>query len=636
MTMKLYQSIIIGLAGMLTLNACDSYLDINDNPNTPTANTASYEYRLPWCLHYLQACYEIGASVDTYFTGLLTTPAAREGGAARWNLGASTRAANIQQWFLVPCASNLKDLYDKAMAAGAYHYAGCAKLMRAYGFMNEIDHFGECPYTEALGEATAPKYDTGKDVFLGCVSEIEEAIDLFSRTQEAGASPLSVGDNWNNGDVSKWLKFCYLLKARWLNHLTKKQPGSYKEGKYDADEILACLDKAQQSNADNTVIYHTDTNGSTHDVEGWDETVDFNEIFSCVGMNNNRYYVTKTFYDNLTNFDNKGIEDPRADKFIPWVRSHKSASTPAEIKWNANGTWRRSLGIDIIHNDIFINGGGPTPIAFTATGTTNNGVTYPANSWYCNTSNSERQGDTIYVHGKSSSKGYNSNKDLLFRVGEVDESAVSGVFSVRPDTPTFFGSYWEACFIRAEVLMRKGDKAGAFAAYKAAIEANIQAVEDKCKDWVKGDATLASCPSFAPAAAADIANFLDNAIGTASDISLSKIMTQKIMSMLWSTETWNDMRRFDYNPAIFMNYGKPHWYNVTGSAKTYCPDGKSPRRLPQASYETDYNSANLEAIGAQVPGALDLPLPTTANVKSVWYNSEQIRTLPIWWDSDQE
>lgn len=128
--MKRYKSIIMAVAGALALTSCNDYLDINTNPNTPSATSASYEYRLPWCLHYLEAGYEIGAGTDCYFSGLLTTTAAREGGASRWYLGASNRGANISQWFLVPCASNLPYLYESAMEAGAYHYAACARLIK--------------------------------------------------------------------------------------------------------------------------------------------------------------------------------------------------------------------------------------------------------------------------------------------------------------------------------------------------------------------------------------------------------------------------------------------------------------------------------------------------------------------------
>lgn len=38
---------------------------------------------------------------------------------------------------------------------------------------------------------------------------------------------------------------------------------------------------------------------------------------------------------------------------------------------------------------------------------------------------------------------------------------------------------------------------------------------------------------------------------------------------------------------------------MTGTVKTFCPEGQSPRRLPQAIYDINYNSANLKAMGAQ-------------------------------------
>lgn len=68
----------------------------------------------------------------------------------------------------------------------------------------------------------------------------------MQRTQEASLPTLAEGDFWNNGDVSKWLKLAYLLKARYCNKLSKKAPGSYLEGKYDVATILDCLAKAQQ------------------------------------------------------------------------------------------------------------------------------------------------------------------------------------------------------------------------------------------------------------------------------------------------------------------------------------------------------------------------------------------------------
>lgn len=621
--MKKLKSILIGGAIALSLTGCNDWLDINVDPNRPTAESVPYQMLLPWCQFYMGHDYLNTSSNAAMYTGhILRTSNAREKGAALWNLGAATRRANTYQWFYVGVGPNLDNLYEKAMADNAYHYAAASKLIRAYGFMLLTDVFGETPYTEAFGSAISPKFDTGKTIFIGCLNEIDEAIELFQKEQPATASPLAQGDSWNSGDKNKWLKFAYLLKARWINHLSKKEAGSYKEGKYDADEILRCLDLAMQSNDENTVIRHTDTNGNTHDVLGWNETVDYSTLFSCVGMNSN-FYVTKTYYDNLTNFMGLGVEDPRADRFIPWARSQKSANSPKEIKWTEDGKWRRSLPVDIINSNITANSG---PFAISWEPSTN--------SWYCKTDIKERQGDTIYVQARCSSKGYHSNIDLLWRAeAGNDASAMSGIFQVRPDSPTHLGSYWEACFIRAEVLARKGDAGGAKEALKKAVKAHMEGVNDQLNKWVSGDASLKNCPSFIPMNQADIDNYVNNVIAKAADQNLmGTIMTQKLISEEFMFETWNDFRRHDFDKNVFLEWDKSYEYRTNPNYQTYCPEGKGPRRWAPAGIEQNYNNINLEAIGAEVPGALELPHEKDAK----WYTSDQINTLNVWWDSTQQ
>lgn len=620
--MKFYKSLLIAGVAALSLTSCNDWLDVNNDPNTPTSADASLPARCVYMQHYSIAAYMIPSSNTAYYCGQLATyTGGQQTAAMNWNLGGSNRANNSQQWFLVPVGGNLPELYSQAMEQGAYHYAAMACYMKAFGFMNLADLFGECPFDEALGDAVAPKYNTGKEVFMGCIKLIDEAIELFQRPQEEGAPSLSAGDMWNGGDTGKWVKLCYLLKARWLNHLSKKQAGSYEDGKYDQQAILDCLSKAMQSNADNTVVYHEDNNSTTHDHEGWDEPVDYSTLYSCIGMNNNRMFVSKMFYDNLTNFDGKGIEDPRADKFIPWARSVKSENTPAEIKWSEDGKWRRSLGVDLSTN--IISNGGPYPSTYSTA----------SHGWVCSSNDENRKGDTIYVQGQSGSTGYGNGKDMLMRkTAGVDESALSGVFWTRPTSPTVVGGYAEACMIKAEVLFRQGKTAEAFQAYRAGIKANIDFVNDMCERWIQSDATLAECPSFTPMKQADIDNYLNNAIGTAGDLSLAKIMTQKQFVVFFTTEMWLDMRRLDYNPEYFMGWSKPFMYLNTASYWTYCPQDKTPRRWGQASYEKDYNSTNLTEIGERVPGAYDLP----TGKDGVWYLSDQICTLPVWWDSTQE
>ena len=414
-----------------------------------------------------------------------------------------------------------------------------------------------------------------------------------------------------------------MLKARWINKLNKKGAGSYKDGKYDADEILRCLDKAMQSNADNTIVNHTDDNGPTHDNLGWDEPVDYSPLFSVSGMNAG-YMATKMLYDNLTNFAGKGVEDPRADHILPWAYSPKRSENgidAAGVKWN--GHWRRTLGVDMA-SEIFSQGG-PLRAMFNTT----------SNSWYVSTDNEARLGDTVYIEGTSDCKGYFANPSILYcrAGGGKFESAESGTFYTRVSSPTYIGTYAECCFIKAETLFKKGDKAGAYDAYKKGVKASCELMNDKLKAWIAEDATLATCPSFTPMTEDAINNFVDNGIGTQAELSLGHILMQKRIALMFSYEIWNDMRRYDFDKNIFFGWSIPAQHFKVAAAMLAIPDGKQYRRWRQCSHEYNYNSKNLQAIGSQVPGAR---MTDSEGKELMWNLQDDVWTIPVWWDSDQE
>jgi hypothetical protein len=147
------------------------------------------------------------------------------------------------------------DLYKKAMEDENGQYAGVARIIRAYGMMLMTDLYGEMPYFAVEQESALPEYNTGREIFMQCIADVDEGISLLegAQTLDPTKPALAEGDFWNNGDVNKWIKLGYLLKARWLHKLTKKAAGSYKDGKYDfaallpkegitVDELVAGLD----------------------------------------------------------------------------------------------------------------------------------------------------------------------------------------------------------------------------------------------------------------------------------------------------------------------------------------------------------------------------------------------------------
>lgn len=195
-------------------------------------------------------------------------------------------------------------------------------------------------------------------------------------------------------------------------------------------------------------------------------------------------------------------------------------------------------------------------------------------------------------------------------------------------SPTYIGTYSEACFIKAEVLFNKGDKSGAYEAYKEGIKASMEQMNVSLQSWVSGDQNLADCPSFRPMSQSEMDNFLANGIGTSGNLTLGMILTQKRIALHFSVEIWNDMRRYDFNPEYFLGWAVPAYHSQVVKATQAIPDGKQFRRWIQCSHELNYNSKNLHAIGNQVPGA-DM-------AREQWNAAEDAWTINVWWDSDQQ
>lgn len=634
--MKLYKSILAAGAALMLMTSCSDWLDVNDNPNTATDSAAPYDKRLAHIEFYTNHAYYIGGQAISYLCGDFTanSRASNQGCYAQWEM-TEWRCTTVYQWWFVGAACNIKPMIDDAMSKGAYHYAGAGHLITAYGMAMMNDLHGEMPCNDALGSNVTPVYDTGRDMYIYIMKEIETGLELLARQQEAGTVALAAGDYWGGGDVSKWIKWGNLLKARQLLKLSKKAAGTFSlendQLNYDADAILAALDKSYQSNSESMVINHTDEPNGTIDNLGWLEQVYYNPTYSVDGMNSNVYF-TKTVEDNLTNFAGCGVEDPRADRILPWAKSAKSASTPSDLVWDETGTWRRTKGVDMLSNTRL--DGSPYTTSWGKPGEKSPIKDIDKNPnphFYCDSK--DNMGDTVYVQQRCGGTGYYGGTDLLIYLDNQrgkggDASAMSGTFGTRPSSPSPVGTYFEACFIRAEVLFNKGDINGAMAAYKAGVKAHMEFMKDRIDRWVAEDSKQARCPSFKPMTNEEINNYVDNVLGKQT-LTLGHIMTQKHIAMMYGLENWNDMRRYDYNPEVFLAWNRPWEYSVNSTAKLRVPEGQFPRRWRVSSHEYKYNTTNLNA-------GCPTELCQLAGVKTGdgWWNENNMWVIPVWWDTN--
>ncbi len=643
---------IIALSCILIVSAtsCKDWLDVNTDPDLPNNKSALISNRLPW----IQKYYMYSAGVTNMRTACQAGVYYSYNGnnnalGVTWECKAGSTTTSYQTWF-VQSAANLNDLYSAAETEGAYHYMAAANVIHAMGFMQMLDLYGEMPYTEALGASPSPAYDDGKTIFNGCIAKLDKAIELFGKEQEPGATIFASGDLWNNGDVSKWIKLCYGLKARYLLKLSKKTD------LFNPDLILECLSKAPQSNEDNTQArcYNSASDKVSYLL---DDPIMTNANWDFVAYGNTQR-ISKYYYDLLTNMRGAGVEDPRMTKIVPATMSNIRLEEGKVSSY----TWLRSQGVDVYGEAKRLTVGGATSIQlptyadvdkevayeitdadertkFIAGIAANNSytvtdnivkVTYKAGSLYVASANYKFAGDTVYVNLRNNST-LTGNSDM----GELDmnwyytnkakeQGAIgsTGSFQVRPNSDYEVLTYHEMCFIKAEVYMRKGNSGEALDAYKAGIKAHIDMMQTKLTSWQSAGYKN---PDMWPMDESQITSYLSSAAvcQDAGSLTMADIMLQKYLAMGCSVENWNDMRRFNYSAGnigsfgvVYPGYQRSPLFagqaQITGTTPTDPTYWMRRWRLPDR-LELQYNSTKALAGNAR---AMDL---------NIW-------CYPVWWD----
>ena len=144
-------------------------------------------------------------------------------------------------------------------------------------------------------------------------------------------------------------------------------------------------------------------------------------------------------------------------------------------------------------------------------------------------------------------------------------------------------TYHEIKFIEAEAAFRANNLPRALAALRAGITAHMKKV---------GTGGTFSPPTiiFPLISDAQIAAYLASAAvpQAEADVTLRSIMEQKYIAMFLNPDSWSDLRRLDFNPAIYVNFLYPFNANI-GLATQTDPLRRYPRRLLPGATEVQSN-----------------------------------------------
>ncbi|MDG1276099.1 MAG: SusD/RagB family nutrient-binding outer membrane lipoprotein [Algoriphagus sp.] len=238
--MKLHNKIraIMGASLILSASACESFLDVNENPNNPEdapisglMTNITYETSLN--------VFRSGSAVSNYVQ-YLASPNPDSGSDTMEPLDFSGT------WFsLYNVMTDLNEMNKKAEEAGSLHYLGAGQVLMALNLGMTVDLFGDVPFSESFNFTTVtPKYDDDQTLYGNIISLLDQGIANLQ-----GTTSISIGndDFIYGGDVATWIKFANTLKARYLIH---SRGGSG----FSAAEVLAATTAGFSSNADNAEV----------------------------------------------------------------------------------------------------------------------------------------------------------------------------------------------------------------------------------------------------------------------------------------------------------------------------------------------------------------------------------------------
>ena len=258
----LKKSYMILLATVFFLAGCEKWLDVNLNPNaivvSPeiTENLMLAGVEAEW-----SSTIHTQGYLDKYFYNLwLSRFDGRRNDFAR----AAVHGHMATYWnTYVNALKHATELYEKAKSNGNNHYQGIAAVIAAWNWFMLADYHDSAPLSQAMkgNEYPYPEYESFDNLYAHANNLLDEAIGLFA--QPAGNLPVRKDDIMGQGDIGRWTRLAWSLKARHAMRLCYA-PGKTKTGQ--ADLVLSYLGNGMAGNEDEFAWYHLNDMANRHPI----------------------------------------------------------------------------------------------------------------------------------------------------------------------------------------------------------------------------------------------------------------------------------------------------------------------------------------------------------------------------------
>ncbi len=207
--------IIAVVLAIFLFGSCTNFDDINTNPDSTTQVSTSM-----LCTSVVLSMAKFSGADGKVF---ITESALSKyvGYANEGQMDAQYNRIGNGSFSAMTILSSIDKMVQQAAGgANADAYNGVAKFARAFLFYRLTMQLGDIPYSEAgkgENDVYKPAYDNQKDIFLGILSDLEEADKYFASGGTFTGDPTPY-----NGNTDKWRRACNAFALKVLMSLSNK------------------------------------------------------------------------------------------------------------------------------------------------------------------------------------------------------------------------------------------------------------------------------------------------------------------------------------------------------------------------------------------------------------------------------
>lgn len=276
---------------IVLIAGCESYIDRNIDPYR--AQAVSLDALLPPAIEATSNNHYLVASTTAQFTQHLASYFV--GGSDSYQ---ETRMPLAWTGLYLSALSNLDVMVKQAGEQNSPHYAGIGKILQALNLGMATDCWGDVPFTNAFqGEKDlTPSFDDQGSIYATITTLLDESIILLNESNSLYKP--SADDLVYGGNLAKWIRLAYSLKARYAIHFTVQMSDAM-------EKALAAVPLAIASNGDDFQLGYNSVNRNP-----W-----FNNVASPITTGNFTVGPSEQII-NVMNGTHYAVTDPRLSKLF--------------------------------------------------------------------------------------------------------------------------------------------------------------------------------------------------------------------------------------------------------------------------------------------------------------------------------